>query len=188
MTHGPLSESASMIIDKLVLHSGWLAKYLAAFFRMSRSSSVRRSCARSCSGSVFRLIVRTALIERDALDCATWDDGHRSTPREVKEREQPLERTVSWVIGAMPFLWLSVGDVPDPKSLRGSIERNAIALLSNYGKAHIDPPSVSWLGNHCTQERVIASGLWNSNHVSEEYDPAFLDTFASLFERMQEPD
>src|SRR4051794_35659090 len=30
---------------------------------------------------------------------------------------------------------------------RGSIERCAIALLSNYSKAVIDPPSAGWLGN-----------------------------------------
>jgi hypothetical protein len=38
-------------------------------------------------------------------------------------------------------LWLSVDDEPGPQSLRGCIERNAIALLSNYGKLPIDPPS-----------------------------------------------
>ena len=32
-----------IITDKGVLHSGLLAKYLAAFFRMSRSSVIRRS-------------------------------------------------------------------------------------------------------------------------------------------------
>jgi hypothetical protein len=32
-----------MITDKGVLYSGLLAKYLAAFFRMSRSSVIRRS-------------------------------------------------------------------------------------------------------------------------------------------------
>ena len=30
--------------------------------------------------------------------------------------------------------------------MRGYIERNAIALLSNYGKPAIDPPSPGWLG------------------------------------------
>src|SRR5690348_6749089 len=38
---------ATVIVDEAVLHSGSLAKYRAAFFRMSRSSSVRRSCARN---------------------------------------------------------------------------------------------------------------------------------------------
>ena len=47
---------------------------------------------------------------------------------------------MSTVIGAMPFLWLAVDDEPGAESLRGDIERNAIALLSNFGKQPVDPP------------------------------------------------
>jgi hypothetical protein len=46
----------SMLIDESVLHSGSLAKYRAAFFRISRSSSVRRSRARSLRISLFASI------------------------------------------------------------------------------------------------------------------------------------
>lgn len=84
------------------------------------------------------------------------------------------------VICAMPFLWLSIDDDPGPTSLRGYVERNAIALLSNYNKVPLDPPSNGWLGLRCNRERVRASGLWNSNHVEEEYDPGFLDRLESL--------
>ena len=131
-------------------------------------------------GSIFRLIVGTALIGRDGIDCSTWDNRRGTAPREVRQREQPLESAVSRVIGDMPFLWLAVEDEPGPASLRGYVERNTIALLSNYGRQPIDPPSRSWLGRHCTREKVRESGLWNSNHVSEGYDPAFLDTLADL--------
>ena len=85
----------------------------------------------------------------------------------------------------MPFLWLDVDDAPGPASLRGYIERNAIALLSNYGKQPIDPPSRSWLGYHCNREKVRDSGLWNSNHVDEPYDPGFLDTLADLIRQAE---
>ncbi len=88
----------------------------------------------------------------------------------------------------MPFIWLSVDDEPGPQSLRGFIERNAIALLSNYGKLPIDPPSDSWLGSYCTREKVRTSGLWNSNHVDESYDPAFPGTLASLVTRVGQPE
>jgi hypothetical protein len=37
-----------------------------------------------------------------------------------------------------------------------------------------------WLGNYCNRVRVRKSGLWNQNHVEEDYDPAFLDNFAYL--------
>ncbi len=155
--------------------------------RLYQHKGVARSGGGNHRGSIFRLIVGTALIERDAIDCDSWDDRHSSAPREVRERELPLERAVSQVIGDMSFLWLSVDDEPGPQSLRGFIERNAIALLSNYGKSPIDPPSDSWLGSHCTREKVRTSGLWNSNHVDESYDPAFLDSLASLLDQAEAP-
>ena len=69
--------------------------------------------------------------------------------------------------------------------LRGHIERNATALLSNYDKHPVDPPTHSWLGRHCNREKVRNSGLWNSNHVDERYDAAFLDTLARQIDRME---
>ena len=67
-----------------------------------------------------------------------------------------------------------------PNSRRGYIERNAIALLSNYGKATLDPASRDWLGHFSDRERVRNSGLWNQNHVDEPFDAAFLDTLDDL--------
>lgn len=132
-------------------------------------------------GSIFRLITGAALMERDDLACSSWGKGNNA-PREVKLGERPLEQKVSAVTGAMPFLWLTVDDEPGPDSLRGYIERNAIALLSNYGRESIDPPSPRWLGCYSDRERVRLSGLWNSNHVDDDYDPAFLDTLQRLIE------
>ena len=156
--------------------------------RLYQHKGAARSGGGNHRGSIFRLIVGTALVERDAIDCDSWDDRRGSAPREVCERELPLERAVSQVIGNMSFLWLSVDDEPGPQSLRGFIERNAIALLSDYGKRPVDPPSDSWLGSYCTREKVRTSGLWNSNHVDEGYDPAFLDALASLVDRVEEPE
>ena len=156
--------------------------------RLYQHRGVARTGGGNHRGSIFRLIVGTALIGRDAIDCDSWDDRRDSASPEVREREQPLERAVSEVIRNMPFLWLSVEDEPGPQSLRGFIERNAIALLSNYGRPPIDPPSDSWLGIYCTRNRVRTSGLWNSNHVDESYDPAFLDTLALLVDRVGEPE
>jgi hypothetical protein len=92
---------------------------------------------------------------------------------------------VSIIIGAMPFVWIDVNDDPGVESLRGYIERNAIALLSNYGKQPIDTASAGWLGYHCDRERVRKSGLWNSNHVEETYDPQFLTVFGELVRAME---
>lgn len=82
----------------------------------------------------------------------------------------------------MPFLWVAVDHPPGPQSARGFIEANAIALLSNYSRPRIDPPSPGWLGHEADHEAISRSGLWNVNHVADEYNPAFLD----LLERYAE--
>lgn len=93
---------------------------------------------------------------------------------------------VSAVIRAVPFLWLEIDDEPGPDSLRGLIERSAIALLSNCGRAPLDALSPQWLGRFCDRERVRSSGLWNQNHVEESYDPGFLDVFERLVDERQQ--
>ena len=75
----------------------------------------------------------------------------------------------------MPFLWLDVADEPGPASERGLIERNAIALLSGYRETAPERPSSGWLGHSSDRDRVRRSGLWNNNHVDEDYAPSFLD-------------
>jgi hypothetical protein len=135
-------------------------------------------------GSVFRKIVGAALIRRDARDFPTWGQGE-SAPKDIRAGEHELECLVSQVIGQMPFLWVAVDNEPGPKGRR-YIERNAIALLSNFGKTPLDAPSPSWLGRYASQERVRNSGLWNSDHVEENCDPAFLDEFEKLVAAMGE--
>ena len=154
--------------------------------RLKQHKGTVRSGGGNHRGSIFRLIVGAALIKKDGLNYPTWGKGDTAPP-EIRKLEQPLEKIVSTHIGEMPFLWLAVEDDPRPDSLRGYIEKNAIALLSNWGKQPIDPPSTSWLGHHCNREKVRASGLWNSNHVNEDYDPAFLDVLARLIDEMEIP-
>jgi hypothetical protein len=129
--------------------------------------------------SIFRLLVGTALIGRHGYDFPTWDVGNTASG-EVHKGELALERDVSLVIGNMPFLWLSLDDDPGPESQRGYIERNSIALLSNYRKPAFDPATKEWLGRRCERDRVRDSGLWNQNHVDESYDSVFLEAFEQL--------
>ena len=143
--------------------------------RLSQHRGAIRSGGGSHRGSIFRLLVGSALIARDGLSCPTWDTQRSNAPSPVRAAEIELERLVSRTIGAMPVLWLSVDDDPGADSERGVIERGAIALLSGWGQTGIDPPSANWLGHSCTREKVRRSGLWNNNHVDEAYDPAFLD-------------
>lgn len=134
-------------------------------------------------GSVFRLIVGQALCARDKEDFPSWGEGTAVAP-EIRRKELPLEQRVSATIGAMPFLWLEIDDAPGRTSLRNYVNRNAIALLSNYGKKRIDPPSTTWLGNFSDKDHVRYSGLWNTDHVTETYDPAFLAVLERLISEM----
>lgn len=153
--------------------------------RLAQHKGQMRSGGGNHRASVFRRLVGTALIESGGLECPTWDNRSSTASREVRDGERSLETAVSRTIGRMPFLWLAVEDEPGPSSLRGHIERSAIALLSSYARPAIDPPSTSWLGNHCNREKIRGSGMWNSNHVEERHDPAFLDEFADLISQVE---
>lgn len=136
-------------------------------------------------GSIFRLHVGTALLSR-----GEWTDQIRDTwavgttaKGDIRRGEYPLERAVSRYIGSMPFLWLEVGDPPSAASERGIIESGSIALLSNFGRTPVDPPSSTWLGLDADREAVRCSGLWNVNHVADTPNPEFLDCFERWLRR-----
>ncbi len=141
-------------------------------------------------GSIFRLLIGTAIKNRDGLDrIETWgvkSDKAQAAAQfglsrdKLRALESPLEVMVSRIIRSMPLLWLGIDDEPGPESDRGFIERNSISLLANYGKTPIDPHSSDWLGQHIDRTKVRSSGLWNSNHVNEEYQPDFLGRFEAL--------
>src|SRR6516162_2755472 len=107
-------------------------------------------------GSIFRLIVGSALIRRDGLEFPTWGRGD-TAQASIRSGELALERKVSGHIADMPFLWVPVEDEAGPNSRRSYIERNTIGLLSNYAKAPLDSPSQDWLGHHSDRERVRKS-------------------------------
>lgn len=131
--------------------------------------------------SVFRRLVGLALAARDpGLAVGSWAQ-ESGVPKAVLDGEQELEKAVSRTVGEMSLLWLDVYDAPSAHSLRGYIERNSIALLSNAGQEHLlDTPSDGWLGYHCPRPTIQKSGLWNSDHVDDKYDPSFLETLKEL--------
>lgn len=136
-------------------------------------------------GSIFRLLVGTALAKQNPeLRVATWDNG-KSSDSAVRPGEHAMEAKVSEVIRNMPFLCLEIDDAPGPNSLRGYIERNSIALLSNYSRRTVDAPSSNWLGSSCARGLVRESGLWNQENVRAGYDPVFLDQLEQLIHLME---
>jgi hypothetical protein len=128
------------------LHAG---SGTALWHRLSQHRGRIASGGGNHRGSIFRLIVGTALITKHHLNFPSWDKDDRAD-KDTRANELPLERQVSQVIRAMPFLWLSIDDPPGPASLRGEIERNTISLLSNYNKPPLDLPSEAWLGCRCS--------------------------------------
>ena len=128
-------------------------------------------------GSVFRLLIGRALIEVPEVDYRYWL-LKKGVPKAERVAEKALEVEVSARLAEMSYVWVSVDDPAGKDSDRAVIERNAIALLSNRGKPALDPASATWLGRRSHRETVRESGLWNSRHVDDGYDPEFLDRLA----------
>lgn len=158
--------------------------------RLAQHRGTARTGGGNHRGSIFRLLVGIALARRDHMALPpSW--GKRNDPgaagrqlgmtrANVKRTEAELEAHVSRYIGTMPFLWLNVGDAPGPESERGVIERHAIALLSGHRE-----PAANWLGRHSDRDRVRRSGLWNNEHVGENWDPFFLDLMEKWIEKTE---
>lgn len=134
-------------------------------------------------GSIFRLHIGRALIERNgSTEFLHWGHGSNAE-KSIRESERPHEEHVSEYIGNMPFLCLGVDDKPGKNSDRAFIERNAITFLAGAnGQSPADSPTENWLGVHSPREKIRLSGLWNLNHVGtpdkpESYEPGFLDAF-----------
>lgn len=169
-THALTDGSETTLWDRLIQHRG----YKSGSFPGGGNQR----------GSVFRRIVGKAIIKKEGLDAEypEWSDGS-TAPRETRESEYEMEKKVSDYIRGLPFLWLKVNDEPSPESDRGYLERNSIALLSNYEKTSIDQRSNGWLGHHSPKTKIKRSGLWNSDHVDENYDPEFLDVLEKYIEK-----
>ena len=128
-------------------------------------------------GSVFRRWVHNALFLRDReTDFADFPDitdknlaGMLKALNRCQQRR--LAKASSEHMWPMDFLFVPIRR----EECRRYIEKNAIALLSEYNKKPIDPPSKGWLGRHSANERIKRSGLWNDKHVANAYDPEFLD-------------
>lgn len=135
-------------------------------------------------GSVFRELVGQALIARyNKVDCRSWGMGNSANAK-TRLDELPLEQMVSAYIRNMPFLWLAVPGESRPDNLRSYIEKNCIALLSNFeADLELDKRSVNWLGQHAPSEKVEKSGLWNRDYVEADYEPNFLSVFEELIEK-----
>ncbi len=129
--------------------------------------------------SNLRLHLGSSLINRDGIDCLSWGKRFKANA-EIRAAEYSLEKMVSQKVNSMPFIWLGLDSRTGTRDFARFMEKNVIALLSNYGKAPVDGPSSTWLGNYCVNPFVQRSGLWNVEYVSERYTPAFMEEFRKL--------
>jgi hypothetical protein len=136
-------------------------------------------------GSIFRLHVGECVIAKSELEAIfpMWGKG-QSASSEIRAGEQEIEAEVSDVIGAMRVLWLEVADAASPDSDRAYLERNLIALVAG-SHGPIDLPSAVWLGHWSSRHAIRSSGLWNVNHVREDYDPNALNVLEEYVERTE---
>lgn len=169
-THAVSSGSGTSLWNRLISHRGTFSGKYAG--------------GGNHRGSVFRLRVGEAMIEKDGLhdEFLEWGDG-TSAGSEIREQELEHERRVSDFIRDLPFLWVKVDDEPGPDSRRAELEQNLIAMLSNYETTSVDSRDSDWLGRHSPRQMIRESGLWNINHVAEKYDPSFLDILETHIER-----
>ena len=149
--------------------------------RLSQHKGTAKSGGGNHRGSIFRLLVGDALIRSQSIECPTWGIGNVAS-KGVRSTEGDVEREVSKYIGELPFVYVSIPDDPTPSSVRGVIERNSIALLSNSVKEPLDRLGKQWLGYESSRERVRQSELWNQNHVNEQSDPLFLAVLTECIE------
>lgn len=173
-THAVTDGSGTTLWNRLRTHRG--------FFRGTYAGGGNHR------GSVFRLRVGEALCRRDGIEYAypEWGNGS-SADREVKLTELGMERRVSQYIRELPFLYVAVDDDAGPESDRARIEQNVIALASNARKPDLDHRAGDWLGHHSPSDGIRNSGLWNIEHVTEEYDPGFVSLLESYVAETSHP-
>lgn len=170
-------------VTRVGTHALKLGSKSTLWTRLSQHKGALTSGSGNHRGSIFRLLVGATLMD-ETTKCFTWGQG-ATAKGEIRVQERPIEEMVSTIIRSMPFLFLDVDDAATPTSLRGYIERNSIALLSNFQKPPLDAHSLEWRGHRSDREKVRLSGLWNQNHVDEVYDPAFIVALETLIDKMK---
>jgi len=133
--------------------------------------------------SVFRKLIGEAIINKENLNKEYPDWNTKPKNKLNKNKEKKLEKIVSEKIGNMPFLFLEITG-NDSHLLRSYIEKNSIALLSNYEKNIIDENSDGWLGLYSNSDKVKKSGLWNNHYVKIKYESKFLKELEKLINNM----
>jgi hypothetical protein len=124
--------------------------------------------------SIFRLHTGRSLINAKLSPELTSWGTPSSEGKDVPLSERKLEQAVSKYLAELYVLLIDVPGASDKGNDRAYIEQNLIALLSNKCSP-LDPPSFNWLGLSSDKREIRKSGLWNVNHVEQNFDPGYLE-------------
>ena len=137
-------------------------------------------------GSQFRTLVGLGLRElMGKTEPRSWGRGadanaaaaeQKVDAASITQAEAGLEAAVSLYVGQMPFLFLAVDDAPGPMSQRALIEKNSIALLSNYARPALDAPSQAGSGDAAGARRCRNRGcgprsMWMLRMIRVSWTP-----------------
>lgn len=93
--------------------------------RLHQHKGQEKSGGGNHRGSIFRLLVGTALIKKAGRACPTWRQGN-TAKGETRKNEEPMERNVSSHIRKMPLVWLAVDDGQGLKALEDISRRTVL--------------------------------------------------------------
>lgn len=132
--------------------------------------------------SIFRELIGKSLIKKDNIPITNWGQKYKKI-----DDENEIEFQVSLYLKKLLFIVIEVPGEANKNNDRSFIEKNSIALLSNYEKMeNIDKPNNNWLGYDTKNIKICESGLWNSEYVNyESVDQNFLSKLETLILKMK---
>jgi hypothetical protein len=81
--------------------------------RLSQHKGLSKTGGGNHRGSIFRLLIGEALINKEHIKAATWG-VKRNANAGVRSAEFELECKVSRIVGTMQLLWLAIDDDASP--------------------------------------------------------------------------
>ena len=139
------STPASQRVVRVGTHALTSGSRTTLWKRLSQHRGTSNPQGGNHRGSIFRLLVGEALLNRDAsISVESWGRGSSAT-RDLRRLEREHEIRVSEYLAEMKLLFVDVPNDPGHDSARGIIERNSIALLSSYREPAPDQPMLTGL-------------------------------------------
>jgi hypothetical protein len=108
------------------------------------------------NGSVFRKHLGGALLRRANSEDPRLNEWLKQGGRSYLEVEELVSRRLRENFTYCCFR------VDSPEE-RDVLERGLIALIAQHP---IGTPSAKWLGKHAASEKIVQSGLWNTQHIA----------------------